>query len=59
MLGHRSSQLGMFIADQKHLRLVGEGSFYGSLARHGRSISKDDLATAVAGERARALHAGA
>lgn len=42
MLGHRSSQLGMFTADQQYLRLVGEDSFYGFLARHGRDLFRDE-----------------
>ena len=42
MLGHRSSQLGMFTADQQYLCLVGEDSFYGFLARHGRGLFRDE-----------------
>jgi hypothetical protein len=42
MLGHRSSQLGMFAADQQYLGLVGEASFYGFLARHGRDLFRDE-----------------
>ena len=42
MLGHRSSQLGMFTADQQYLGMVGEDSFYGFLARHGRDLFRDE-----------------
>ena len=42
MLGHRSSQLGMFSADQQYLDMVGADSFYGFLARHGRELFRDE-----------------
>lgn len=42
MLGHRSSQLGMFSADQQYLEMVGANSFYGLLARHGRELFRDE-----------------
>jgi hypothetical protein len=42
MLGHRSSQLGLFTADQQYLGMVGEDSFYGFLARHGRDLFRDE-----------------
>ena len=41
MLGQRPPQLGMFTADQQYLGLVGEDSFYGFLARHGRELFRD------------------
>jgi len=42
MLGQRSSQLGMFTADQQYLDMVGADSFYGLLARHGRELFRDE-----------------
>ena len=41
MLGERSSQLGMFSADQQYLAMVGADSFYAFLARHGRELFRD------------------
>jgi hypothetical protein len=42
MLGQRSSQLGMFTADQQYLDMVGADSFYGFLAQHGRGLFRDE-----------------
>ena len=42
MLGERSPQLGMFTADQQYLEMVGDGSFYALLARHGRELFRDE-----------------
>jgi hypothetical protein len=42
MLGQRPPQLGMFTVDQQYLAMVGEGSFYGFLARHGRELFRDE-----------------
>ena len=42
MLGERSSQLGLFTADQQYLEMVGRGSFYGFLAQHGRQLFRDE-----------------
>lgn len=41
MVGKRSSQLGLFAAEQQYLGLVGEDSFYGFLAAHGREMFGD------------------
>ena len=45
MLGKRSVQLGMFEADHLYLGYVGEGTFYGFLARHrGELFCDEDFA---------------
>jgi len=42
MLGERSSQRGMFEADHLYLGFVGEGTFYGFLARHRGELFRDE-----------------
>ncbi|MFC2023486.1 IS1182 family transposase [Chloroflexota bacterium] len=42
MLGKRSAQLGMFEADHVYLDHVGEGTFYGFLARHRGELFYDE-----------------
>jgi len=42
MLGKRSAQHGLFEADHLYLSFVGEGSFYGFLACHGRELFRDE-----------------
>jgi transposase len=42
MLGKRSAQLGMFDADHLYLGYVGEGTFYGFLARHRGVLFRDE-----------------
>jgi len=42
MLGKRSSQGNMFSADAQYLHFVGEDTFYGFLARHGRELFRDE-----------------
>jgi transposase len=45
MLGRRSTQLGLFEADNLYLGYVGEGTFYGFLARHrGEFFYDEDFA---------------
>lgn len=41
MLGRRSPQRELFRPDHVHLRHVGEGTFYGMLARGGRELFRD------------------
>jgi IS5 family transposase/transposase len=42
MLGKREAQTDLFTADTQYLRFVGEESFYGFLARHGRELFRDE-----------------
>jgi transposase len=42
MLGERSPQRGMFEADHLYLSFVGEGTFYGFLARHRGELFRDE-----------------
>lgn len=42
MLGKRSSQSKLFSADAQYLEFVGEDTFYGFLARHGRHLFADE-----------------
>jgi len=42
MLGTRAEQGDLFTADTQYLRFVGEQSFYGFLARHGREMFRDE-----------------
>ncbi|GAG26713.1 unnamed protein product, partial [marine sediment metagenome] len=42
MLGRREKQQNLFSADNQYLEFVGEDSFYGFLARHGRELFSDD-----------------
>jgi transposase len=42
MLGERSPQRGMFEADHLYLGFVGEGTFYGFLARHRGELFRDE-----------------
>ena len=42
MLGKRSPQRGLFEADSLHLDFVGEGAFYGYLARHRGDLVRDE-----------------
>lgn len=42
MLGKRPDQGRLFTADTQYLQFVGENSFYGFLARHGRELFRDE-----------------
>jgi hypothetical protein len=42
MLGRREAQTDLFTADTQYLQFIGEGSFYGFLARHGRELFRDE-----------------
>lgn len=42
MLGKRQAQTDLFTADTQYLQFVGEESFYGFLARHGRELFRDE-----------------
>jgi IS5 family transposase len=42
MLGKREPQTDLWTADTQYLRFVGEQSFYGFLARHGRELFRDE-----------------
>jgi len=42
MLGQRPDQQNLFSADNQYLEFVGEDSFYGFLARHGRELFCDE-----------------
>jgi len=42
MLGKRSTQGNIFSADAQYLHFVGEDTFYGFLARHGRELFRDE-----------------
>lgn len=47
MLGCRSDQSSLFVADQQSLGFVGADSFYASLARHGRELFPDEECAAI------------
>ena len=42
MMSHRSDQHSLFAADTQYLQFVGEESFYGFLAQHGRELFGDE-----------------
>ena len=42
MLGKRAPQTDLFTADTQYLQFVGEDTFYGFLARHGRELFRDE-----------------
>jgi transposase len=42
MLGKREPQADLFTADTQYLQFVGEDTFYGFLARHGRELFRDE-----------------
>ncbi len=42
MLGKRDPQTDLFTADTQYLQFVGEDTFYGFLARHGRELFRDE-----------------
>jgi len=42
MLGKREAQGDLFTADTQYLKFVGEDTFYGFLARHGRELFRDE-----------------
>jgi len=47
MLGRRAEQQNLFSADTQYLDFVGEDSFYGFLARHGRQLFRDEDFAAI------------
>ena len=47
MLGRRAEQQNLFSADTQYLDFVGEDSFYGFLARHGRQLFSDEDFAAI------------
>ena len=47
MLGRRAEQQNLFSADTQYVDFVGEDSFYGFLARHGRQLFSDEDFAAI------------
>ncbi len=47
MLGRRAAQQNLFSADTQYLDFVGEDSFYGFLAQHGRQLFRDEDFAAI------------
>lgn len=47
MMGHRPAQQSLYSADTQYLDFVGEDTFYGFLARHGRGLFPDEDFAAI------------